>query len=691
MKRLFSIVLCAALALSCVCASADAVTADTMEKVLVEVKQKLDIPAELTRFESNVNTYDNKVNYDFMWLDESMQDSLSVACDAEGRISSYYYYKYINSQKKISPFSKQQIIDFAESFLKKTLPESFADSSDVLVYDPQSYNARGNLRYNLSFKRCKNGVDVRDNYAQITVGAEADKLFVRDMNVYIDYETEFAEYADGNFDYTAAYKQQFPAELVYRDDYSYFRSEGETAPTMLIYRIKDNNVGYIRADNGEAVQPDSDAELYRATAENLAMADLSAGGSSDAKQMLSEQEIAELEVVGQLMSADEMEAVLKKLPYVGFDKDLSRANISLTKNEYDEYMYRVYYNNAGNEKAQAYRYISATVNAKDGTVKSLSNGGIYSDDAEKSLTESQKSDADKKIDEFLAATAGDRLDSTEEQSAEYNGSNVYRNYVRLVNGIKYVDNGIYVAFDAKNSSVRSYSYNFTDKEFADPSSAADADAAYGVILEFAPIQQMYIKHNGEFIKCYTLSKSGVEADAFTGDIINNGAQNSEYDYTDIAGHWAGEAIQKLAEIQVGIKDSRFEPDKQMTQAELLQLLCGGMINKYYLNYTREELYKNLENRDIISVGEKAPDALVSREDAFVYMIRIAELEKVAKLEDIYKVEYADGDKISDGKLGYAAILSGMKVINGSGGYVRPLDKITRAEAATMIYKYLLTF
>ena len=94
---------------------------------------------------------------------------------------------------------------------------------------------------------------------------------------------------------------------------------------------------------------------------------------------------------------------------------------------------------------------------------------------------------------------------------------------------------------------------------------------------------------------------------------------------------------------------------------------------------------------MITEEEKNPDGYVTREDAFVYMIRIAGLEKVAKLEDIYKVSYTDGHLISEGKLGYAAILSGMRIINGSGGAVRPLDNITRAEAATMIYKYLLTF
>ena len=81
MKSLLGIMLCVALAFSCMCASADTVTADTMEKVLVQVKQKLDVPTDLTEFSGNVNTYDSRVNYEFAWTDEKMSSSLNVVCD----------------------------------------------------------------------------------------------------------------------------------------------------------------------------------------------------------------------------------------------------------------------------------------------------------------------------------------------------------------------------------------------------------------------------------------------------------------------------------------------------------------------------------------------------------------------------------------------------------------------------------
>jgi len=101
------------------------------------------------------------------------------------------------------------------------------------------------------------------------------------------------------------------------------------------------------------------------------------------------------------------------------------------------------------------------------------------------------------------------------------------------------------------------------------------------------------------------------------------------------------------------------------------------------------LYENFIYDGILTEAEKNPEGQVKREDAFVYIVRLDGLEKVAKLSNIFKVEYADGNLLSDGKIGYPAILTGMNVICGNGGYLKPLEAITRAEAATMIYKFMM--
>ncbi|MBR3942026.1 MAG: peptidase M4, partial [Clostridia bacterium] len=94
---------------------------------------------------------------------------------------------------------------------------------------------------------------------------------------------------------------------------------------------------------------------------------------------------------------------------------------------------------------------------------------------------------------------------------------------------------------------------------------------------------------------------------------------------------------------------------------------------------------------ILTEAEKAPGSEIKREDAFQYVVRLAGFEKIASLKDIYKVNYADGALLSPEKLGHAAILSGLGVICGDGGNLRPQDLVTNAEAIVLTYKYLLSF
>ena len=114
------------------------------------------------------------------------------------------------------------------------------------------------------------------------------------------------------------------------------------------------------------------------------------------------------------------------------------------------------------------------------------------------------------------------------------------------------------------------------------------------------------------------------------------------------------------------------------------------MGRYYDGYTTEELYDRLVRDGYITEEEKAPESQVKREDAFVHVIRMAGLERVAKLTEIYRVTYGDQAELSEGKLGYAAILSGLGVICGDGGNLRPQDALTRAEAIALAHKYLLS-
>lgn len=686
MKKVVSLILAMIMLAVPFSAFADSAASDDMQRVLHIVKGKVEIPSELSEFSSHITQNGNEKSYRFEWRDTDYNKSLSVHCDGEGRITTYNNYSFEMSERKLSAISKAEIIAYAQTFLEKTIPDAFKNEEDKLVYDESSYNARGSLRYSLEFERVRNSVKVKDNSASVTVCVADDKLYVRNMSVSFNYDAQFEESSETE-GFVQKYIAAFPLELVYCDEYNYNAKRGEArAYPVLIYRVKDNNIGYISVETGEVITEDADAQLFRQ--ENAVMDTMAAGGASSQKEMLTKQELAQISTVEGLISIAEAEKLLKSLPYMNFTSSLSLGNSYLTENEDGEYFYRLHYSS---EDKGNYRYLNAVINAHNGKLISVSNNMSYDAAADITLTEREKEQASQKMLAFLNKAAADEIKACVRKSSESYANILSDTYTRIVNDIEYVDNTVSISFDAENNVVRSFAVNFSDGDFKDPDAAITPDAAYEKILSYSPVTKMYILSGGKYVKAATLEKRTIRLDALTGEIKDSYEnENKNYSYSDIAGHWAEEAATKLAEIQVGIEGDALNPDSSVTQEEFFRLVCSGMVNKYYSSYTADELYNILIADKIIEEGEKSPASLLTREQAFIYIIRLAGLERVAKLDGIYKIEYADGARMTSGCIGYAAILSGLNVIEGDGGSLRPQDNLTRAEAIVMLYRYLLT-
>ena len=126
MKKLISTILAVTMILSCITVFADSNISDEMKDVLIKVKQKIDIPEDYTEFTPYTSQQNNKTNYSFLWQNKDGNAHIEVSADEEGRVLSYYSYdNSLKSDKKLTGWSKGEIIDYAEGFLKKIAPEAF--------------------------------------------------------------------------------------------------------------------------------------------------------------------------------------------------------------------------------------------------------------------------------------------------------------------------------------------------------------------------------------------------------------------------------------------------------------------------------------------------------------------------------------------------------------------------------------
>lgn len=681
-KKCLCFLIVLAMLLPCLMVSADTVASKKMEEVLVEVKGKIDIPKELTEFSSYTSLRNEKESFTFLWQDKDGKAHMEITADDKGRIIDYYFFdSSLKTDKKITSLSKTDILAFVERFLETIVPEAFADENDRLVFDEESWNV-DNLNYTLTYKRMKNGIEVKDNNASVRIAVYDDVAYVRNMNLSFKFDAEFDDNLMVVEDYIEKYKEAFPAEKIYTNEYKSGLSDGEKNNTVLLYRYKDGVAGYILASTGEIVTEDSFDEIVFGSGNTVNM-----GTTEDQalrKEMLTEAEIKELEEIEGLISKSDAEKILKTLPYIGFDNSLKISHFDIIKNS-GKYELTLTY-----EDADKNRYILATFEGKTGEVLNVYQRFAAADTNAVELSEEQKNQAKTKIDKFLKAATTKHSEFSEESCEAYN--NVLNCRLdRYVNGIRYIDNSITVRFDTKSNRIINYRLKFDDdKNFTAPENVIENSIAHDKLLEISELTKIYVHTGGKYKVCFGVKTPGAEIDAFSGGKYDPYSNQSsiELRYSDIKGHWAEEMINKLAEVQIGFKDEKFMPDEDITQSDLLRLFAAGTRHKTYLDFSEEELYRILMDEEIIPEGEKRPDSAVKREDAFVYMIRLEGLEKVAKLSEIFKVSYADQDVLTKEKTGYAAILTGMNIICGNGGKLRPLDNITRAEAAVMLYNYM---
>ncbi len=165
--------------------------------------------------------------------------------------------------------------------------------------------------------------------------------------------------------------------------------------------------------------------------------------------------------------------------------------------------------------------------------------------------------------------------------------------------------------------------------------------------------------------------------------------------SDIEGHWAQEAIEKLvaAEAIGGYPDGTFKPNQTISRAEFATIL----VNAFKLEARDGRVFNDTANhwaRNSVATAAAygivngysdstfGPDDLITREQMAVMIIKAAQLTEVKE-----GGAFADSGKVSSWARTAVITASVHKIISGyPDNTFRPQNTATRAEAATVIVK-----
>lgn len=180
-------------------------------------------------------------------------------------------------------------------------------------------------------------------------------------------------------------------------------------------------------------------------------------------------------------------------------------------------------------------------------------------------------------------------------------------------------------------------------------------------------------------------------------------QNTAAEAKDIDGHWAKDSIATLVKygILVPDKQGKVNPDATITGGEWLQMMVKA-VNPYYdrnsygdikpvfAEITKDSPYFNAVNHALQARWLDPKDKNLrleqplSREDLAVSLTRILQYDKLSAYLNGGTNSFKDIDQVQ--ARGAVLIVQQLGLLQGSDGYFRPGDKVTRAQAASVMMR-----
>lgn len=705
MKNLLSCFVAAAMLAAAVPAVAFAADNAALEQAIVSVKNKIQIPDEYTEFESSIYSENSESRYELTWTtkpsDYEDMKRISITANAHGDVISYYTNNRVNSDEiQFAKYTGAEMKDMAAAWLSSVNPGWMSQLPDDASQYPETGSVYSQMD-SVSFRRMVNGLPFCGDSVRITVNNRTGEI----VSMYADWTyldtIPAADSAVSVKDAGAQFLQKSPMTLTYQQ-------AGDSDNAVLVYTPKNTGLK-LNGRTGEEFVP----YVYRGVSGGggsaAPMANESADMEAGKNAALSESEIANIQEVAGLLSEAELRARAEGLKGTGIEDarfmSCTYQNLVDWKDDAktSEYRANLSYMTFDESTEKEEMHFSVTMDAVTGELLSYSS---YPSNYDQKEAELSAKDALSKAEFFASGNAAEQFAKTkaEEQEEETpQKSDYYFTFVRHENDVPFDRNFISVSVDKNTGRICSFHKSWSkDMTFESPDGILSAERAGELLMEKAGMSLSYaLAQNGEKAAVELMYQLNPETPYYigakTGDLLNydGGAYDPAESKTvfpeDLDGHYAQTQVYALIEsgvLTLDENETAFRPDEAINQKDLLAFVSGLKMGHIPYRAETDSLLSTARRYGIITESID-PDAIASREDGVVFIIRALGYDKVASLTGIFQTNFEDEDQITEGRNGYVALARGFGIIGGDeNNCFQPQDNLTRGDAAIMIYNYM---
>ena len=714
-RKLLSLALALVMACSLVVPAAAQSADERLSTVTARVKKTLGLDTtSYTEFYGNLNEEILAPTWELEW--SGSVGNLSISATEDGKILSYFVYENQEEPRSgaFAPSfpagSREEARGAAMNFINKVLA-----ANESLVIQDQGTDRLNTSSYRFRGEILLNGLSAGLTY-NISVRCKDNKImsFYRDdLNGAIMGGVPSAtpkvlsDQAGKSLRETLALRLEYVLE----------QDDGTKA--VLRYLPEYGDEYYVDAATGKLVnltelaQDVSKGDFGASAGDNAAAAETPETALTDAEQSGA----ALLEGV---LTRDELDAKARTITELGLKAyTLSAANYTVPRETDDDDTVTATLRYGRQVNGTSWRR-TVVMDAKSGQLLRVSSSAWMPDEA---VTRSMNADAAAKTAKaFLDKQCGAQFaktelyNSTDAMAREQQISHTFT-FAQKANGYFFPANSIRVEVDATDGSISYYDKQFDDAVTFDTTAgiitaeqALDAwlntytvDLQYVPVPtavdyskpEYAPLKDYGIGYLYKLVLGYQLERETSLAgiDAKTGKPVEHSwtGKTDEIAYSDLAGHWAKSKIEALAKYRVGYTGGKFEPNRALTQLDLIALLASteGYLYDAGQNGAADQLYEVAYEMGLLRRDARKDTAVLSRIDTVRMILDAMGYGPVAQLNGIFHTKFADQTSIPAADLGYAALAQGLGMVSGdSAGRFRPGSNATRAEAATMLYNLM---
>ncbi|WP_252503376.1 S-layer homology domain-containing protein [Sporosarcina sp. Marseille-Q4943] len=607
----------------------------------------------------------------------------------------YFSYQPPNVTDALFPakVSKEEAKKIAEDFMKKFLDgKEYQLETDTFNYYPQQILTEP-VRYSFSYTRTENKISIADQRMEVSVLGNGEvvsfyKMSSRSKSSTFDDATKIKE----KNEMVKKVKDNLSVELNYQINYDYRTSDRNVQlvyrPTAKLQGIEAATGKWMTA-NGYSADLPSKTKIEKITANPIP-------AKQDGITVEEAKKIAE-----QFLAVDSEKVTLR------IESIHEMENYNGVPVIYVQYMYQ--YANGGSGGSLELNKNTGEIihyyNMKDHLMKEIGENPKK----EKSLSKQEAlSQAVKHLKQWVPSYLHNYAMPIEEPYFDEVLGTYQFSFPRVVNGIVVNGDQIHVGI-AADGSLNSLSVNYQEIENWPSSDGVISEQEAKKILEEAlNLRLTYMKHaKSEKENHYDLVYVPVfNDDPFSYLNADTGEWNNPFNGKDsitVSHAWAEEELNYLINAKVlDVKDTKsFNGDAAISKGEALKVLMNSLTYFYYGGYYfgQEELNQTFDNIDpkhplyqeieraveagIINADGKNfdVDAPVTREELSVWMIRVLGLEQAAKDSNIFKLGFADADKVQSKNTGYVAIANSLGLLKEEQNRFNPNREVSYAELA----------